>query len=523
MTPRFDVVVIGSGFGGAISGSRLAEGGRSVCILERGRRWDAADFPRSPSQIARTGFWDGQSGLIDYRAFTTMHVIQASGVGGGSLVYFNVHARPPASIFDDPRWPATIGPESLDPFYRRVAEMLEVRPLAPPDGRRLPTRTSAFLDACRATGRVGELLPIAVHTGPPRDRDGVFQLPCDYSGNCAIGCATGAKTTLDHNYLPLAERHGAVIRPGCEAHAIAPRAGGYRVMFRSAGRIDHVDARSVVVAAGVLGSTELLLRCRDVTRTLPKLGPALGTGFSGNGDMLLAGALTDLDIDPGRGPSITAGVDVATPRQEAFVEDLGFPDPLLWFVEGMLANAHPTANVFRWAKLFLEGTLRIGGATQRIARERARLFGGGRTRGFLPYLGMCQDAADGRMVLDGSGRLDLEWDPRASRAAVRELDAAMRELSEAIGGEYLPSPLWDGLDQLLTAHPLGGCPIGDDGVVDDLGEAHAYPGLFVIDGSIVPTALARNPSATIGALAERSVFHQIHGRDATPDELAAHV
>jgi len=91
-----------------------------------------------------------------------------------------------------------------------------------------------------------------------------------------------------------------------------------------------------------------------------------------------------------------------------------------------------------------------------------------------------------------------------------------------LGGACVRSPFWDGLGQLLTAHPLGGCPMGDDGVVDDLGAVHEYPGLFVIDGSIVPTALARNPSATIGALAERSAFHQIHGRDVTAAELVAH-
>jgi len=522
MSRRFDVVVIGSGFGGAISAGRLAESGRSVCVLERGRRWNPVDFPRSPAQIAGTGFWDGRSGLLDYRAFSTMHVIQASGVGGGSLVYFNVHARPPASIFEDPRWPAALDLERLDPYYRRVAEMLDVRPLEPPAGRALPTRTSAFLDACRATGREAELLPIAVHTGPPRDDQGLLQLPCDYSGNCAIGCAGGAKNTLDRNYLPLAERHAAEIRPGCQAEAIIPRGSGYRVAYRSAAGPDHVEAPCVIVSAGTLGTAELLLRCRDITRTLPRLGPTLGTGFSGNGDVLLAGALTDLDIDPGRGPSITAGVDVATPRQEAFVEDLGFPEPLVWFVEGMLANARPTANLIRWAKLFVEGGLRIAGATERIGRERAQLLGGGRTRGVLPYLGMCEDAADGRFVLDRSGRLDLRWDAQASLTNLHELEAVMRELSEAIGGEYLRSPFWDGLGQLLTAHPLGGCPMGDDGVVDDLGAVHEYPGLFVIDGSIVPTALARNPSATIGALAERSAFHQIHGRDVTAAELVAH-
>src|SRR3981081_3102970 len=102
MTERVDAVVIGSGFGGSIVACRLTQAGRSVCVLERGRRWNAVDFPRSPSQVVRDGFWnvgDGRFGLMEYRAFDRMHVIQGSGVGGGSLHYFNVHIRPPASIF----------------------------------------------------------------------------------------------------------------------------------------------------------------------------------------------------------------------------------------------------------------------------------------------------------------------------------------------------------------------------------------------------------------------------------------
>jgi cholesterol oxidase len=519
---RYDVVVIGSGFGGAITACRLAEAGRSVCVLERGRRWEPADFPRSPRQVASDAFWDtesGRFGLLDHRAFGGMQVLCASGVGGGSLVYFNVHARPPASVFDDARWPADISLETLDPYYRRVERMLQARPLVPPAGRALPPRTEIFQEACLRTGREAELLRIAVHTGAP---DGA-QLPCDYSGNCAIGCAAGAKNTLDRTYLPLAERHGAEIRASSQADTIEPRRDCYRVSYRDSAGGDTlwVEAGTVIVAAGTLGSTELLLRCRDVTRSLPRLGRALGSGFSGNGDVLLASALTDRDVDPGRGPSITAGVDVATARQEAYVEDLGFPDPLVWFVEGMLANATPTLNLLRWGKLFLQGTLRIDGATERIGHERARLLGEGRTRGYLPFLGMCEDAADGRLVLDRSGHLDLHWDPRASRRNFAELEDAMRRLSEALGGSYVPSPL----GPPLTAHPLGGCPMGapGEGVVDAFGEVHGHPGLFVVDGSIVPTALARNPSATIGALAERAAFHMIHGRelDAAAEEVTA--
>ena len=530
MSDRYDCVVIGSGFGGSITACRLAQAGDLVCVLERGRRWPRTGFPRTPVQVASEAFWDMDArrfGLIEYSVFDRMHVIHGSGVGGGSLHYFNVHIRPPASIFDDSRWPAGIDLESLDPYYRLAHDMLDAVPLSPPDGRRLPARTEVFRDACRAAGREPELVSIAVYTGPGRrnPHGGGEQLCCDYSGNCGLGCATHAKNTLDLNYLALAEHHGAVVRALHQVELIEPLSGGgYRVRYKrldpddpQADERGSVEAGRVIVAAGTLGSNELLLRCRDVHQTLPDLSPALGRGFSGNGDFLLSGAEMKCDVDASSGPSITAGVDWSSPNQEAYIEDLGLPDPMLWLIEGMLANEDPLANLVRWGELLIDDRFRIRGATRRISHERERLLDGGRTRRFLPYLGMCEDAADGRFLLDGEGHLDLKWDPQASKGNLLELEDAMRKLSEALGGTYIPSPLWT-LDRrtLLTAHPLGGCAMAADpanGVVDDRGAVHGYPDLFVVDGSIVPTALSRNPTATISALAERAAFHMIHDRE----------
>lgn len=538
MKRAYDVVVIGSGFGGSITACRLAQAGRSVCVLERGRRWQTVDFPRSPGEIARNAFWDPERarfGLIEYRAFRGMHVLQGSGVGGGSLHYFNVHIRPPASIFADERWPPGVDRESLAPYYALAEDMLEAAPLTPPPGRALPSRTLAFEEACRRIGHEPERVPIAVYTGPARlhPETAIPQAPCDYVGNCAIGCVPGAKNTLDRNYLAVAEAAGAEVHPLHEVAQIEPRRrGGYKLSFDrrhpttpTLSERGQVDARTVIVAAGTLGSIELLLRCRDRYGTLPRLSPTLGRGFSSNGDFLLAGTLTDDDIDAGRGPSITAGADFASSRQELFVEDLGFPDPLLWFIEGMLANAVPTKNVLRWGKLFLQGRFGIEGATDRLSHERERLFGGGRTRGFLPYLAMCEDAADGECVLDEDGRLDLRWSPERSMKHFLELEDALRALSEALDGDYVPNPLWTPpVRELLTAHPLGGCAMADGpdrGVVDDRCEVHGHPGLYVVDASIVPTSLARNPTATISALAERAAHRMVHERDLGPDEEAA--
>lgn len=533
MKRRYDVVVIGSGFGGSIAACRLAQDGRQVCVLERGRRWSNVDFPRSPGQIARNGFWEPESerfGLLDYRVFRRMHVIQGCGVGGGSLHYFNVHLRPPEVIFDDPRWPAEIDLYTLAPYYDLAEDMLGAEPLSPPLGRELPTRTTAFLEACRRTKRAAELVPLTVYTGPGRDspHGGVPQQPCDYSGDCMIGCATHAKNSLDLNYLALAEEHGTEVYPLHEVLGIAPaqRGAGYRVSYeRIAGDaatkavVGEVRAETVIVAAGTLGTAELLLRCRDRAGSLPDLSPALGVGFSGNGDLLLAGTLTDSDIDAGPGPSITAGADFATAKQQMYVEDLGLPGPLFWFLEGMIADAAGARDALRLVKLFIQGELGVPGATRRVAEERERLLGGGRTRGFLPYLGMCEDAADGTLLLDRSGALDLQWNPAASEQSFLELEDGLRDLSRALDGEYVPSPL-SLAGELLTAHPLGGCRMAADrheGVVDHRCEVHGYPGLFVIDGSVVPTALSRNPTATISALAERAAFLMINDRELLTD------
>jgi cholesterol oxidase len=310
-----NAVVIGSGFGGSILACRLAQAGRSVCVLERGRGWAATDFPRSPSQVVREGFWDIEArrfGLVEYRAFKQMHVIQGCGVGGGSLHYFNVHIQPAASVFEDQRWPRAISLQRLEPYYRLARMMLGAEPLSPPEGRVLPARTDTFLDACRRLGREPELVPIGVYTGAPRanPHGGVRQLPCDFSGNCALGCATNAKNAMDVTYLPIAERHGAEVWPLHTAELIEPlRDGGYLVRFSrrdpdSPERVEpgEIEAAMVVVAAGTLGTNELLLRCREQHRSLPNLSPALGHGFSANGDLVLTGTWTDRDVDASWGP-----------------------------------------------------------------------------------------------------------------------------------------------------------------------------------------------------------------------------
>ena len=276
------------------------------------------------------------------------------------------------------------------------------------------------------------------------------QDPCDYSGNCMLGCSEHAKNTLDLNYIPLAQQNGADLFPLHEVDKIEPVHGkGYRVHFcrldpERPARYDpgSVIGAKVIVAAGTVGSNELLLRCRDVHQTLPNLSAALGRRFSGNGDFLLAmAARADRTIDPGRGPSITAGADFSTKNNRIFIEDLGFPDPFMWMLEGTLPTSGRLVNLARALKSYVRDALGIG--TGRVAFEADRLFRGGATTRLLPFLGMGTDAADGRLRLK-KGAVDIDWRPRRSKAMFREMvprNGSRHEAVEPQPGRKVPAQL----------------------------------------------------------------------------------
>lgn len=509
----YDVVVVGSGFGGAVSACRLAQAGRSVCVLERGRRWDKADFPRTSAQMSRA-FWNPTDlGLLDYRIFRRIDVIQASGLGGGSLVYFNVNCPAPPKVFQSPKWPRSINRETLAPYYQRSREMLEARQLVPPQGRPMPLRTDAFFDAVKGSGREPMLMHIAVYTGPERANpySGITQNGCVYCGNCMLGCHVHAKNTLDLNYLPVAEQNGAEVFTLHQVERIEPiEDGGYRVHFKvlgpGGGEPGSVVGRRLVLAAGTLGTNQLLLRARDVHRTLPRLGAMLGKGFSINGDFLLDGTeKAKRVIDPVTGPSITSGVDCSTDEEGIFISDMGYPEPWMWFLEGTLPYPARIFNTLGGAWTYLSRTLGFSKPSEYTVGMN-RFFAGTFSPHYLPYLGMGTDAADGTLRLSG-GNLEIEWSHRTSRRVYRQMENAIKEFSKALGGKYSTSYYWRWpLRKRFTAHPLGGCHLSESpeaGIVDEWGEVWQYPNLYVADGSIIPTALGVGPTATIAALAER--------------------
>ena len=510
-SPRYDVVVVGSGFGGGIAACRLAEVGQRVCVLERGRRFDRDDFPDRPEQ-APAMVWHEKAnpgGLFDVRLMRDLSVITAAGVGGGSLVYANVQLRAPAEVFES-GWPAAVTRGTLDPWYTLTEDALE--PKTTPAEPALP-KVRAFAATARAAGRRPELLPLAVHFGEPRAHpfSGVQQEGCQNLGRCDLGCPVHAKNTVDITYIARAESHGAEVRPLHLVDGIEPprRPGeAWTVAFRDLETRERgtVEAPTVVLAAGTLGSPRLLLTNRS---RLPELSPALGTRFSGNGDALA------LAFDPGAdevrgarndyGPVMTSRVDYSADRK-LMVADGGLPanfDVLLDVARGV--------NVIRgwrrWLLRALDALVHLGLTDRSLHPRQVRLPERRSDTDALVFLLMGRDAADGRMRLTPLfRRFDIRWSKDASASLFAELERTANELAHAAEANLFYALEGGPLSKFATVHPLGGCPMADTrdlGVVDDGGRVYGYDGLYVLDGSIVPTALGVNPSKTIAALAER--------------------
>jgi cholesterol oxidase len=525
MSRQFDVIVIGSGFGGAITARRLAEKGMNVLVLERGRRWDVQEYPRKPgdSWIYSHSEPERHNGWLDMRFFKHMTVAQAAGVGGGSLTYSSVALEVNPDVFTR-GWPVEITYAELKPYYDTVAREMNLQVV--PDGQ-LTSRFKMAREAAHNLGYDARFSKAALavsfsedwhddledasdpkHSKSFVNAHGQRQGTCIHLGNCDIGCDVRAKNTLDVNYIPRAEQHGADVRPLHMVRYIEPQDGTYRVVFDRIedGRLVRGDetAARVVVAAGSLGTTELLLRCRDDYKTLPALSPLLGMHWSSNANFLSMGSYAS---DKGRvkqstGVAISSLLDFTDGsfKNERFaIEDDGFPNVIVNALKAYLDNHVVTST----------GTALLE-ALEHHLREDYLLSD------LMMWLGAGMDAADGQLRLKRHGLiagkldLDLDWDPEGSQGVFDAIAEMQKNLTQATGGRWFVPPTWSVFKNLLTLHPLGGCKMGvspETGVVDHLGQAFGYPNLIVADGAIVPTSTGRNPSHTIAALAERIAAH----------------
>ncbi|MGI9519979.1 MAG: GMC oxidoreductase, partial [Pirellulaceae bacterium] len=505
MNHRFDAIVIGSGFGGAVTACRLAEQGYSVCVLERGQgHFHPPGYDRyfadSVFTLTEQGVWNesaGKYGVTEYMSFPNLHLLRASGVGGGSLHYYGATLRPLRHHFERLAWPTGVTWGLLDGFYSTAERMLRAVPVSPtPANPALPPRTQAFGQAMQLAGEESFPVPLAINFGQVPERP-----VCDHRGDCGLGCNISAKNTLDTNYLSWAVANGAVIWPLCKATCIEPRgAQGYRVYFHRLN--DHcdlaIDADRVIVSASSIGSTELLLRCKYVHRTLDMISPALGCNFTTNGDYAYSGTLLPrgIPVCPTQGPNITAAAWFEEGHDQFLVEDCSVSDELRILLRKTILRRTSFLPILQ---SYMQGEFPI---EFEWTNEIQKTWG--RINRFLPYLVMGQDPRTGQISLDSCGNACIDWPYEATWDFFEKVRNVLRRISCATGGEYFEN-VWEQNGKSFTAHALGGCIMGDsmhNAVVDARGEVFNYPNLHVIDGSIIPGPIGVNPSLTITAVAE---------------------
>ncbi len=519
---RYDAIVIGSGFGGGAAACRMAEAGMDVAILERGRRWEKTDFPESIDDAPALAWHPDANprGLYDLRWFEDGVVLTAAGVGGGSLLYANVQLPARKEVFQS-GWPKAITLDELLPWYAKCEEALDPTTTPKP----YPAKVKAFAGTGKQFGdRESKLAPIAVHFGEPRNHplSGHPQEGCDNLGRCLTGCPLHAKNTVDISYIARAENLGSDVYPLHEVTALEPprrKGGRWRVHFRDLqyGVDGVLEAPTVVVAAGTLGSARLLLQSKAAR--LPKLSPALGSKFSGNGNALgaifdpTARGTTDAAVDVG--PSITSVIDLWEDRG-FILEDLGLPPSYMVLLEA-LRGVEAIGTGSRARLRAKEVAARVGAPDRPTSPKelsiKRRLPAD--IEDVLTFLFIGKENAAGRVKLSRRGQIDIDFDPSDSQLLYDRMEETLEEVAEAVGGTPVFNLQHGPLGKYIIAHPLGGVPMADDpseGVVDSFGRVYDYDGLHVLDGSIIPSPLGANPSKTIAALAERGVAQLIADR-----------
>ncbi len=538
--PHYDFIIVGSGYGGAITAARLATANLnpkpSVCILERGREWPVGTFPDSESEYLNALRTDmNPLGLYEVLNYPDISVLKGSGLGGTSLVNANVAIVPDPEAFEQSGWPVSLTHSSLAPYYDRARGVLVARPH--PRAFDLKKVQALERRASELGARVSALdlaVNFEIH-GP--NSHGVAQAPCIDCGDCMTGCNVGAKNTLYMNYLPMARKGGAEIHTQNRVDWIEKAGGGWRVHGRhytSKANSEEfaLAARNIILAAGSINSTEILLRSANLYGLA--VSPALGTGFSGNGDFFALAHNSDHQTDvlgfgnhpesPGAkippGPSIVGALryNNGVPfHRQITIEDLSFP-------RASIRAAQLAFAAFRGEDT---DTGDEKAEAQRIERDLIQLtpyHPDGALNHTMMYLAMGIDGARGTIVFDQpwferDGRVQVAWDDVGRQPLFHQINEELRRHARALGARFVENPLWRFMNgrQLITAHPIGGCPIGEDylqGAVDEYGrvfsgDGSVHDGLFVADGALVPSALGVNPFMTICALAERIAERKI--------------
>ncbi|MER8237109.1 GMC family oxidoreductase [Streptomyces sp. NPDC094049] len=529
----YDVLVVGSGFGGSVTALRLTEKGYRVGVLEAGRRFTRATLPKNSWDV-KNFLWApalGLYGIQRIHLLGNVMVLAGAGVGGGSLNYANTLYVPPKPFFDDPQWrDITDWQDELRPYYDQAQRMLGVRlnPTTTPSDVHLKAAAQAM-----GIGDTFHMAPVGVFFGDGSDADGTArarpggEVPdpyfggvgptrraCTECGECMTGCRHGAKNTLNENYLHLAEKAGATVHPMTTVVTVTEDSrGGFAVRTlptdrRRKGRGRTFTARRVVIAAGTYGTQTLLHRMKD-TGLLPRISRRLGELTRTNSEGLVGAQTTERryrERHGGRKADFTRGVAITSsvhPDAHTHIEPVrygrgsnsmggltvlqvpyGAHRVRAWFLNML---RHPTLAARslsnrRWSERTIIGLV-MQSLDNSLTTYRKP---GGLGKGLLT-------------ARQGHGAPNPVQIPEATRAATL--------LAEEING-FAGSNIGELMGTPLTAHFLGGCPIGadtDSGVIDPYHRLYGHPGISVVDGAAVSANLGVNPSLTITAQAERAM------------------
>lgn len=526
----YDFIIVGSGFGGSVSAMRLAQKGYSVLVLEKGRRFQKDDFPKTNWDV-KNFLWAPIFKCFGIQQITLLKglmLLHGAGVGGGSLVYGNTLMEPQDPVFKDPAWPhfEKDGKKfdwliDFKPYYKKAKKILGVT----------PNRLESFAD--EALKSLGHRLNVAETYHPTevgvlfseykgeKIRDPYFaghgpeRYSCTGCGACMTGCRVGAKNTLDYNYLYLAEKWGAQVKPLTSVFKIEKtnqaekdqqvfqvftvKTGNY--FFNKNKNSEIFKAKNVILSAGVLGTLKLLFQNKMIYKTLPAISDQLGQNIRTNGESLLGATSFNSNKNYSLGIAIGSAIH---PNDHTKIEPVRYTEgadfmrllavPLTGAGGAFLRPLKFIWQVFKdfpkWIRLwFIKDWAKqsiILLVMQSIDQKFSIRFGRSLLRPFLHLRGNIKDSSIPSYI------------PLAQTAAA-ELSKEIKGYPQNVISEVL-------LSTPATAHILGGCCMADSaeqGVIDFNHEVFGYQGLYVCDGSVIPANLAVNPSLTITALAER--------------------